>query len=251
MKKLLAAFAMSMFFCLTANATETIILASHYNYLPWVADDGSGLNADLARRLSEMSGGKYLFKAETFPRRRLDRMLANGEKLVVPWVNPQFFGDKEKTKFLWSSALMSDVSYFVSPASAPLEYSGPESLHGKKFSGMLGHVYGDLAPLIDSGKVLREDAPSLRESLRKLVSNRGLDFSVVDRSTLVATKGEPYVAPSQIYISKRPRFELFTRHILVPKSHPEWLVFINKALADLRLDRSWAAEMQRYGSNEP
>jgi polar amino acid transport system substrate-binding protein len=230
---------------------ETIMLVSQYDYAPWVNHDGSGLNALLAKRLSEISAGKYEFKASTVPRRRLDEMLASGEDLLVAWVHPRFFGDNERVKYLWSGPLLTDVSYYVSPASAPLEYIGPESLTGKKFSASAGHVYGDIGPLIDAGKVVREDAPTLRESLMKLVGDRGLDFAVVDRSTLLAMKGEAFVDPAQMYIAKKLRSEPYTRHILVPKKHPEWLEFINTALTQLSADKSWTAEMELYGPAGP
>ena len=61
--------------------------------------------------------------------------------------------------------------------------------------------------------------------------------------TEVATVLHPHLA-------KKPRTELFTRHILVPKSHPEWLAFLNKALAQLKADKAWTAQMRRFGPDK-
>ena len=245
MKKLI--WILASFLSLCASAAEEIELATQYNYAPFSATDE--LNTLLAKRLTELSGGKYTFRSSEIPRRRIDVMLAENKSLVVPWVHPRFFGDKDKTKYLWSDALLSDVSYYVSPADKPLEYVGPESLSGKRFSGSFGHIYGDLAPMIDAGKIVREDAPTLRESLMKLVKgNRGLDFAVIDRSTLRALKDEPFVDPAKLYVSKKLRTEQFTRHILVPKNHPEWLEYINKTLTQLQTDKAWTAAISKVDS---
>ncbi len=249
MRKRLFFFALLLGISMPAWAAETIMLALYNDFSPWYNADGSGLNAELAARLTDMSNGKYQFVARVIPRRRLNAMLAAGEAMVVPWVSPRFFGDDARTKYLWSDALLSDVSYFVSPASAPLEYTGPASLYGKRFSASSGHVYGDLTALIEAGKIAREDAPTLRESLMKLVvASRKLDFAVIDRSTLIALQDEPFVQPSQLHLSRQLRTELFTRHILVPKRHPEWLRYLNQALAQLRTDKTWMDKMHQFGA---
>ena len=236
--------------CLPVFAAETIILALYNDFAPWQYPNGSGLHKELAERLTQLSDGRYLFTPAVIPRKRLNAMLDAGAALVVPWVNPSFFSDKDKTRYLWSDTQLSDVSYYVSSASAPFDYTDPSSLYGKRFSGSLGHVYGDLTELVASGKVERQDAPTLRESLIKLAAgNRNLDFAVVDRSTLIALKDEPFVDLGKLHLSKKLRTELFTRHVLVPKGHPDWLAFINQALAKLRADKAWTEKMARFGPN--
>ena len=62
------------------------------------------------------------------PRKRINRLLAAG-KLdgMVLGVNPNWFGDPQKQKYLWSSPIMYDTDEFVSHADQAFEYIHPVS----------------------------------------------------------------------------------------------------------------------------
>ena len=60
------------------------------------------------------------------------------EVLVVPWVNPSWFGDVQQTRYLWTDGYKQDSNIVLSPIDNPVEYQGPESLTGKSISVLLG-----------------------------------------------------------------------------------------------------------------
>lgn len=221
---------------------ETVKLVTYYEYAPWYnpAIPAKGLNAELARRLNAMAGGRYRFEPVYVPRKRLDVMLEEGKTtMVVPWVHPRFFADTDQTRYLWTAPLMADESLIVSARSAPLEYDGPSSLRGKRFAAPRGHLFPDFEPLIASGEIVRVDVPQVINALRMIVENRNLDFTIVDRSILNALKNDPFIDMAQLHVARKPRTPSFFRSILVPKTQAELHAFLNKAAAELAADKEW------------
>ncbi|MDQ1835364.1 substrate-binding periplasmic protein [Massilia scottii] len=237
-----------------AQGAETVQLATYYDYVPWFVrgQPSAGLNASLASKLTSMSGGRYRFESVYFPRRRLDVLLQNGKvTMVVPWVHPRFFDDPGRTRYLWTGALMDDESLVVSPRAAPLEYDGPDSLRGKRFGAPSGHRFPDLEPLIAAGEITRVDVPQIKNALQMIVSNRRLDFTIVDRSTLEALRNEAFMDPALLHVASRPRTVSYERGMLVPLDKPELYRFLQGAVAALRNDSSWLGPHRRSPDNRP
>ncbi|UOD30376.1 hypothetical protein INH39_01045 [Massilia violaceinigra] len=227
-----------------APAAETVQLVTYYDYVPWFVpgQPALGLNARLASRLSEMSGGRYRFESVYIPRRRLDVLLQEGKlAMVVAWVHPRFFGDPERTRYFWTGPLMNDESLVVSPRSAPLEYDGPDSLRGKRFGAPGGHRFPDLEPLIAAGEITRIDVPQIKNALQMIGAHRRLDFTVVDRSTLNALKHEHVIDLAQLHVASRPRTASYERSMLVPLGRPELYRFLQGAVDVLGSDSSLLA----------
>ncbi len=237
---LLAWLSIGLFACLTCRA-ETVQLVTYYNYSPWYFDASPerGLNAELARRLTAMSAGKYQFESVYVPRKRIDAMIQGGTKMVVPWVAPHFFGDADRTKFLWTAPLMQDESLIVSSKNAPLEYDGPNSLRGKAFSAPAGHLFPDFSDLIASGQIRRDDAPSIKNALMKLLLTRNVDFAVIDRSTFNALKADESMDMSKFHLARVPRTPSYARHILVTRNNPVLFEFVSKAVTRLSREEGW------------
>ncbi|WP_157778567.1 substrate-binding periplasmic protein [Massilia violaceinigra] len=231
-----------------AHGAETVQLATYYEYVPWFVpgQPSAGLNARLAGKLNSLSGGRYHFESVYIPRRRLDVLLQNGKvAIVVPWVHPRFFDDPGRTRYLWTGALMNDESLVVSPRAAPLEYNGPDSLRGKRFGAPSGHRFPDLDPLIAAGEITRVDVPQIKNALQMIVSNRRLDFTIVDRSTLDALRNDAFMDPALLHVASRPRTASYERGILVPLDQPELYRFLQGAVDALRREHNWLAPHKR------
>lgn len=234
------------------SAAEKIEIATHYDYLPWISgtSSNSGMTALLTKKLNLIGKGKYIFSFRFYPRKRLDKFLEKKSTLIIPWVHPNYFSDKTKTKYLWSDEIAKDESYFISLNSNKFEYSGIESFKGKRFSATLGHNYADMESEIASGNLYREDAPSLENSVNKLLSGRrNLDFAVIDRSTLAALGKNNSFKINDFYISKKPRAPAFSRHILIPKDRPDLLKFINSSIKTLASDPEWNSNLISFKLN--
>ncbi len=241
-------FCLFMFgFAIEGLAVEKIEVANQYEYSPWseLGVPDSGLTRILVSKLNLMAQGKYEFEAKLYPRKRLEQHLKTRTTIVVPWVNPQFFNDTNKEKFLWSQDIVEDESLFISHENRKFEFIDSESFNGKRFSGTLGHNYPDLQTKITSGDLVREDAVALTQSISKLLSGkRNLDFAVIDRSTLAAEDIRGSLRG--FYISKKPRTPRFARNILIPKQREDLLVFINQAIVRLSSDLEWQSELKKY-----
>ena len=219
-----------------------VILATYYDYAPWTYANqpDKGHNAELARLLTKLAGGKYEFVARLIPRKRIDVMLAQNEApMVVAWVAPRFFGDEARTQYLWSPALMEDESLIVSSVETPLEYDGLPSLVGKRFSATFGHIYTDIDPLVSAGKITRSDGPNMESAIGKLLMHRDVDFGVIDRSALNALQQEDAAKLQRLYIARKPRTAQYTRHILIPKTQPELAEFLGQAIKQIAKTRQW------------
>ncbi|MDM5181066.1 transporter substrate-binding domain-containing protein [Massilia sp. DJPM01] len=237
-----------------AHAADTVQLVTYYDYAPWFvpAQPSAGLNARLASKLNGMAGGRYHFESVYIPRRRLDVLLQKGTvNMVVAWVHPRFFDDPGRTRYRWTAALMDDESLVVSSRAAPLEYDGPGSLRGKRFGAPSGHHFPDLEPFIAAGDITRVDVPQIKNALQMIVSNRRLDFTIVDRSTLDALRNDPFMDSTLLHVASRPRTASYERSMLVPLDKPELYRFLQGALEALRSDRRWLAPRQHLPDKRP
>ncbi len=223
-----------------------VALVTYYDYAPWYYEDQPerGLNAALARRLTRLAAGRYVFVAKYIPRKRIDVLLAQGETaLAVAWVAPRFFGDEARSRYRWTQALMEDESLIVSSRDTPLEYTGLDSLVGKRFSATLGHIYTDIDPMVRAGQVVRSDGTNMEAAIQKLLRHRDVDFGVIDRSTLNALRQAAPAEMQRLYVAPLPRTPQYTRHILVPLSNPTLAQFLDTALRQLARDPSWQAQL--------
>ncbi|MEW9900836.1 hypothetical protein ABWL39_19635 [Chitinivorax sp. PXF-14] len=229
-------------------ALQAVQLITYYDFPPWIVpdEDGAGLNAELAAKLTQYASGRFRFESYYLPRPRLDRLLESpSAPVLVAWVSPRFFDDEANA--WWSPPLLSDVSYVVSPRNRPLAYHGTASLIGKHFSGARGHRYPDIDDLISTGSITREDARGIPEAVRKLLAPRGLDFAFADRSTLDYLKQQADFNFGTLYIAPEPRVPSFTRHLMLHGQAPELSRFLQQALPALQHDASWRASMAAYG----
>ncbi len=127
-----------------------------YNFQPIVvnAPARQGLSFDLARLLADNSEGAFSFHVEVLPRRRLNNRLAEGLPGMVFWANNAWFGDREKTNYLWSGAVIDDWNVVISLEETPVDYTGPHSLFSMTLTGIAGHRYQGLEMLIE-GRYMR------------------------------------------------------------------------------------------------
>ena len=161
-------------FCLSADAAETVRVMTYTSYAPFIIDAKRhrGLAYMVADILTQRSHGRYQFEVEVIPRKRLDVLLKDGENVVIPFVDPIFFGDVKMTTYLWTSSLFADRQIMVFNPNRPLTFTGPDSLVGKVFGGIIGYHYPPLDSLVAEGKIGREDVIADDQNLLKLVANR-------------------------------------------------------------------------------
>lgn len=222
---------------------EDVSLITYHGFAPYVAEEKAGLTYDLADYLSRKSGGAYTFTVQVMPRKRLDEELSGAKPVVVPWVSPAWFGDADMTKYKWTGAVVQDSNAVISPKAKPVEYTGPDALSGLKLGGVAGHKYAGVDPLVEAGKITREDANSELVNLKKVAAGR------VD-VTLMAESGARYMAKKegvadQIHFSGTPHSK-YERRVFVSGNDAKLADYVTKTVNGLAADPEWQKIAAKY-----
>ena len=132
----------------------------------------------------------------------------------------------------------------MSPASAPIEYSGDiSSLHGLKFGGVRGHNYPGINEAVDAGQIKRQDAQDIEANLQKLAAGR-IDFSSAANSAarfLVNQMG----LSDKVHFSAKPHTQ-YDRRMLMMKALPEVRDFLATVVDAMPQDAEWQAIVAKY-----
>ncbi|SPH19290.1 hypothetical protein ASD8599_00014 [Ascidiaceihabitans donghaensis] len=229
-----------MVFSIKAAQAETVRVWVYHNFPPFVidVDTQSGLSYDFARELTVRSDGQHDFVVEVLPRARLNRQMADGAEGIVFWANPVWFGDKEETKYLWSSKITSDSSVVMSRVDDPIEYTGPQSLLGMELVGIEGHRYIGVDELVQEGLMTRKDLHAESSAVQFISTGRG-------RVAILARSAADYFTrklalTDMIHFASTPHSS-YTRHVLVPKADFALRGYIDQVLDELNKSPIWRA----------
>jgi polar amino acid transport system substrate-binding protein len=231
----------------TVQAREQIPVWTYYTSSPFITGEGTGLSYEFIALLNRYSKGKYHFELTPLPRTRINRHLEDGRPGLVLFVNWAWMGDKDKTKYLWSPALLSDRNEIVSRAFGKppnrIEYSGPASLEGAVFGGELGRRYKGLEASFADGSIIRRNARREQQNLDMLVLGR-IDVTSGSASTIryqVNQKG----LKDKLYFSPQPLFS-YTRHFLIAPQLAPLSPFLSRFVTQLQQDPDWTRIKKRY-----
>ncbi len=197
-----------------AGKTPVTVYAYHLKP-PFIVnlDKKTGLYFDFSEYMNDRSESFY-FTTEFRPKKRLGDYIKKKimDGLLIG-VNPIWYGDKNEKKYLWTSSLYNDQDEMISRSQTRFNYTGPESLIGKRLGGVLGFFYHSIGDLVDSGKINRDDALSEEAIMKKLLSDR-IDVGIVSRSTFdyFIKRRKKWVG--KFYVSPKPH-DVFERRIMI------------------------------------
>ncbi len=229
------------------TASEKILLPVYAYHLkpPYILDieKETGLYYDFSRYLSSKST-QYEFHIIYLPRKRAEIYLKNNKiDGVLLGVNPVWFQDKARKKYLWSSPIFYDQDEVISLATKPFEYLGPESLINKSLGGVLGFYYFGIDQLVSQGKIKRSNTHNEKSILKMVLSER-VDVGIVSRSTfLYLSIRENW--EDEFHLSLRPH-DVFTRHILIPHKNKAIYDHIVPLLNNIKDDPDWQRILKKY-----
>jgi len=238
-----------LFMLLTSlvNSSDKILTPIYAYHLkpPYIIslEQETGLYFDFSRYLNTKAG-PYQFHTSFIPRKRveayLDRNILDGALIGV---NPVWFKDKKKTKYLWTSPIMQDTDDIISAANSKFEYTGPRSLYGKTLGGVLGFYYFGIDDEIKAGNILREDTAN-EAAVLNMILRQHVDVGIVSRSTYnYLIKQNNW--QGRFYIAKRPH-DKFTRHILVPTRYADLFSYLEQIVKKMHTDPAWQAILRNY-----
>ncbi|ABC30330.1 ABC-type amino acid transport/signal transduction systems, periplasmic component/domain [Hahella chejuensis KCTC 2396] len=209
--------------------------------------DGYDLTTIMCAELTKRSGGKWRFEPQSLPRKRIDSYLERGDQAVVVWVNPSWFGDMDETRYDWTRGVAPGRNEIVSLKTQPVEYTGPESLIGKSFGGVLGHRYVGIDELVAEGLIRREDASSFSSNFGKLLLRR-IDVTMIPREELFYLMANERVG-AQLYVSEKPH-QKYERKMLVTKGLKGVRDYMDSQWDALNEHPDWRHLLQRYGLDQ-
>lgn len=232
----------------SADGGELLVpFVNYYDYAPFsMPEERADLTRELAGLLTAGSGGRYRFVPTLLPKGRLDQMLQHNHwQGVVAWLNPLFVNDDTKSRYIWTDILLQESDLVVSHAEAPVNFTGIQSLRGKVLGTVLNQRYADVEAMIASKQLLRSDAPSQENNVRKLLQKR-VDVVFISRSALNGLRARVPEFDSKLHVSTLPR-NSFTRHImLTPGLQPELVRYVQTTVAQLGGNPSWRDIAARY-----
>ena len=182
---------------------------------PYVIDaaQGVGLYFDLLDTLNQRAG-EALYTLRFVPRVRLERDLNAGTLAgAILGVNPIWFKDAKRERYLWTEPLYRDRDIVVSPQEKPFEY-GQDSLDGLTVCQVRGYFYETITPAIQSGTLAQ--FPVAREvAIFDSLDQARCDFGVLSESLYRFLLRQGDIQP-HYHIAAKPQAE-YERSILVPK----------------------------------
>lgn len=228
------------------GAEQRVEVWSYHLSPPFTLEGKQGLSAAFVALLNEEPANdrRFRFELVELPRKRLEMRLAVNRPGILLWVAPRFLSHEQTARGRWTRPLLDDQQDVISRNRQPVDFDGPQSLHGLAFGGLLGHRYAGLDADVDNGRIRREDVASDLQNLEKVSSGR-IDATLVPRSTLLyyrQTKrfDELYVAPAALYS--------FRRHLLMTSSLSRPATeYVRKVVETLPTNPRWLALLERYG----
>ncbi len=140
--------------------------------MPLVRIEGNqpveGLVYDLIQALAKEAGVRPQY--HVMARLRLQEAMSNGDIDVRCYVSTRWFNDRPGD-FVWSIPLIHQRDLLVGRVgdSTPMP---PEQLPPQAIGTVLGYTYSTLQPLLDQGRLKREDSRSQQLVLQKLQAGR-------------------------------------------------------------------------------
>jgi hypothetical protein len=228
-----------------AHAGKTLPAVNSYGQPPFVlpAERAHGLSALFVGLVNEGLAPRLQLQLANLPRRRLELELANRRfSGVALFLAPEFLAAPVQQGGTWSVPVMVDENVLVSMR--PLKLTSLDDLRSLRLGGIAGHIYRTLEPLIDDGRMEREDAVDHIANLKKLCLGR-VDVVVISRSELAGT--EPLARCPQIFRPVAfPEPQVIVRRVLVRMPDAEGAQTLLDAVADVACGDRWVAALAAY-----
>ncbi len=231
-------------------ATEEIIKVYTYHDKPPYVIFGqesntiqAGIYLELVNHLNANSSANndgLRYELSFLPRVRLESQLKTQQlDGIVIGVNPLWFGDSTKQKYLWSNTFMDDKDIFLVNSDSTIEFQQASDLKGLTIALGRGTYYKGISELIKQGKIKAASTNSSQQNLDMLAYQRA-DITIMSELTANYFFNNGYPR-SSFKILAKPH-DTFQRSLLIPKSQSHLLVFINRALNKLNLNSDWLVE---------
>jgi polar amino acid transport system substrate-binding protein len=223
---------------------EVVNVYTSANFAPLMLGDGRGIYPDLVQHLNSKNLNGYTFKLYYLPRRRLQVKLEEGSlDGVVIGLMPEWLGDREQKKYLWTAPFATDRYALVSLASKPVNPQARRALTGISIGVTTGYVYPGLDDWFASTGVQRRSGLSDEKNIEKLLLGRVDGVIVADSMARYFTRTHQLDARLRSYPMPGPGVE---RRFLVQRRHARLFEAMAPALRHIQDDPEWRRAAAAY-----
>ena len=229
---------------LTTWAQERTLIAAADPYPPYVDPQapGEGLAMEIVRAAYKNQG--YTVKLEMMPWVRAEKAVSEGryDILVDVWRT-----EARTKELLFSTAYAISKIKFIKRKDNPFEFTGMESLSGKRVGVIRGYGYSDAFNA--ATHFTRDEVPSMDHNINKLLLKR-IDLTLEDENTakVLIQKLGPKVAQQLDFtanaLASNP---LYLAAGLKNPRHKEIVEAFNRGLVAIKANGSFLAIEKRYG----
>lgn len=232
-----------------AEQNKTINVYTYHDKPPYVIYDSdithinAGIYLELIQQLNQESDSQQ-FQLIYMPRVRLELLLQD-KKLdgIIIGVNPLWFGDKEKQRYLWSEPFMVDKDIFLVNTGRNLNITQNSDLSGLTIALERGTYYKGITELINNNKITLAATNSSEQNLNMLAYNRA-DITIISQLTANYFFNNGY-QKSLFKILNQPH-DIFQRFILIPQSMGHLTAPIDKAIIALNKTNNWLVQFDEW-----
>lgn len=228
---------------LACGWAEPVRLYNYHQHPPFMTGPQSGLTWELADYLNAKLGER-VFEVWTVNRYRLQLEMKEPDfRGVVAWVNPSWFDDPARVRYLWSLPMMRDTNELVSSRDRPVDYRGLDSLLGLTFGGIIGYHLVGVDEAVARGEMKRVDAKLAKTNLDLLLRHR-IDATLIPGSALgwfidrAEYRGKLYVSPFP--------HSSYTRHLLLSTNLGELQRRLIPIIDAMDTDPAWHRILDSY-----
>lgn len=204
-------------------AAETLNVYTYHDKPPYFSHADSQhessqaetTNPQLYRAFIDLINSKQdVWKLELthLPRKRLDLQI-KGDQIngAVMGVNPLWFNDRSKQRYLWSAGFMHDTDVVVVSRDKPIPYQHPDDLTGKTLALQRGLYLWGITEQAAAGNIQILETTSDIQNL-KLVTLGRVDATIMSRLTLRHFQRTD-AANNQLMALPEPH-DRFARHLM-------------------------------------
>jgi len=178
------------------------------------------------------------------PRKRLNLLLqAKHLEGAVIGVNPSWFNDENKQRYLWSSEFMHDKDVVVVSEGNIIPYLHPEDLAGKTLALQRGFYFWGITEQAKIGKIEVLETTSDIQNL-KLVALGRVDATIMSDLTFKFFKGHKQV-DNKLVALPEPH-DRFTRHLMFTQHSAQAHTQLADTIELISKSPAWRAQLASY-----
>lgn len=188
------------------------------------------------------------FELHFLPRVRLESQL-NADKLdgIIIGVNPLWFADKNRSKYLWTTAIMNDQDVFLVNSDSNITSSHTEDFIGLTLALARGSYYKGISELIEQGEIQLAATNSAQQNLEMLSYNRA-DATIMSQLTVNYFLNKTY-SKKDFRVLATPH-DKFERMILIPKNKAVIYPELSKIVQRAQFDNLWQGQLEKWRIKE-